>query len=90
MGYNMGYIGQNTRDLLRKNYGIFCSKTRGYIWKTMGYIMRYVGQYNEIYWLKLRYILNKNNGIFWAQTIEYIIAYIEQNRWDILGKNYSI
>ena len=55
----------------------------------MGYICNNYGIYSE----KLRGILRKNNGKYWAMTIGYNMGYIEQiyviyleKGWDIFGK----
>ena len=48
MGYIMGYIRQKLCDIFGKNYGIYWAKT-------MGYVMRYIGQ-------KVRVTLGRTMG----------------------------
>ena len=48
----MGYIGQKLWDTLWdifvKSYGIYFTKLRGILSKTIGYIMGYNWQYSEV------------------------------------------
>ena len=51
----------------------------GYIWKKLWDIIG-----------KIWDIFGKNYGLYWAWTIDNLVANIRPKVWDILGKNYGI